>query len=210
MIDNYNKITVAKYKEIRDIIDKYKEEEDDVNFQIELYACLNDMTIDDVMDMPASDYVNDLKKMDFLLKAPNVKPMLPKELRINGRRYDVVKSADHFTAAQLIDLEQYIQKEPGTEYVLSTIFIPHGHKYMDGYTIDDIMDDMLSVDIITALNANAFFLRAWERCIDTFRTYSTWTAMKQIFKMPRGMRKEKMMELTRAYRSLKSGIGSYS
>ena len=53
MIDSYRKLSIAKYDEAKKIMEK---DIDDIDKQVELIACLADMDIDKVYNLPLTKY----------------------------------------------------------------------------------------------------------------------------------------------------------
>lgn len=200
----YKDISIKTYKEISDIVKDYldttntsntSENEnkylEDINLKIDLISVLFEKTKQEIYDMKAVDFQELCDRLSFLMEKPKVTGKIPDSITINGNSYRVMKKIDKFNTGQFIDLNNYITTEAGLEYILSTILIPKKHKdYMEGYELDDILNDMESVDILTALNLNAFFLRKLQVYSKRLRTYLGLMTMWKTRKMPKEMRKE--------------------
>ena len=140
MIDSYRKLSIAKYDEIKKIMEK---DIDDIDKQVELIACLADIDIDKVYNFPLTKYEELVEKASFLLELPKPKNNFPNKLIIGDRKYRIMKNAEKMTAGQYIDLQTYMKNDMGIAYILTTIIIPEGCEYNDGkYNIDDLQKDI--------------------------------------------------------------------
>lgn len=200
---DYNKITIAKYKEIQEIVNNYMDSPDggnmeELNLKIDLISVLFDLTKQEIYGMKATDFNAMCDKLSFLLEKPKVNGNIPRRIIVNGKPYKVMKKIDKFTTGQFIDLNNYISSEAGLEYILSTILIPDDKKgYTEGYELDDVLYDMECVDILTALNLNAFFLKKLQVYSERFRTYLGLMTMWKTRKLPKEMRKKTRKEVMR-------------
>ena len=210
MIDNYNKLSIGKFMEIQDIDFTGMEE---IDIQVSLIAILNDMTEDEVMDLPLNDYKDCVRKLKFLATKPEPKTKIPKAVKLDGKEYTVIKDIKEMTAGQYIDYQNYLSHKENKylPHILSCFIIPKGEKYGDSNLMEIIEIIKTELPIGIALNMSAFFLKKWESLTKGTLTYLG-------LKMKWMMRKEKNQEvkkkiqmaiknLTTLRNSIDSGVG---
>lgn len=183
MIDSYKKLSIAKYDEIKKIMEK---DIDDIDKQVELIACLADMDIDKVYNLPLTKYEELAEKITFLLELPKPKNNLPNKLIIGDRKYRIMKNVEKMTTGQYIDLQTYLKNDMGVAYILTTIIIPEGCEYGDGdYNIDDLQKDIYNnLNIEDALSIAFFLHRKLQITIEGTLRFLDWRMKKMEKKMP--------------------------
>lgn len=207
MIDSYRKLTIAKYDEIRKILNK---DIDEIDKQVELIACLADMDVDKVYDLPLTKYEQMVRNIEFLYDLPKPKSNIPSKLVIGDFKYKVFKNVEKMTTGQYIDLQNYMKNDMGVAYILTTIIIPDGCTYDDGdYNIDDLQKDIYNnLSIEDALSIAFFLHRKLQYTIKGIATYLDWTLKKTERKMNPEL-KTKMKEARKRLKDLAtSGTGS--
>ena len=207
MIDSYRKLTIAKYDEIRKILNK---DIDEIDKQVELIACLADMDVDKVYDLPLTKYEQMVRGIEFLYDLPKPKSNIPSKLVIGDFKYKVFKNVEKMTTGQYIDLQNYMKNDMGVAYILTTIIIPDGCTYDDGdYNIDDLQKDIYNnLNIEDALSIAFFLHRKLQYTIKGIATYLDWTLKKTERKMNPEL-KTKMKEARKRLKDLAtSGAGS--
>ncbi len=210
MIDNYNKLSIGKFMEIQDIDFTGMEE---IDIQVSLIAILNDMTEDEVMDLPLNEYKDCVRKLKFLATKPEPNTKIPKAVKLDGKEYTVIKDIKEMTAGQYIDYQNYLSHKENKylPHILSCFIIPKGEKYGDSNLMEIIEIIKTELPIGIALNMSAFFLKKWESLTKGTLTYLG-------LKMKWMMRKEKNQEvkkkiqmaiknLTTLRNSIDSGVG---
>jgi len=160
MIDNYDKLPIGKYQEIRQAI---KDDSlDELQLQSTIISILTDKTVDEVLNMPLPEYSECVRKTAFLMTAPVFKAECPKTINLNGVKYNVIRNIDKLTAAQYIDYQTYMKsKDPDDKLadVLSLFIIPEGKTYNEGYDIGEVaqaISDYLPISVGTGI---CFFFR---------------------------------------------------
>lgn len=204
MIDNYSKLTIGKYLEVKELL---SEDMDALEQQASLIAVLNDMDAEDVLDLPLGTYNKLLQSLGFLMELPKPRQAPPTKYKIDGIEYDVMLNIQDMTIAQYIDYQTFLKE--GDKYIvelLSVFIIPRGHKYNDGYDIADVQKKIREkLSIIDAVTLSAFFLNLSQALISSTVRYS-------IKRMKRLMRKEKNLEMKKKYQEAiahleQSGVG---
>ena len=207
MIDSYRKLSIAKYDEIKKIMEK---DIDDIDKQVELIAYLADMDIDKVYNLPLTKYEELVEKASFLLELPKPKSNLPNKLSIGDRKYSIMKNVEKMTTGQYIDLQAYMKNNMGIAYILTTIIIPEGCEYNDGkYNIDDLQKDIYNNFNIEDAISIAFFLhRQLQIIIKGTLHFLDWKLKKMEKKMPQEQ-KTKMKEVREMLKGLETnGLGN--
>lgn len=207
MIDSYRKLSIAKYDEIKKIMEK---DIDDIDKQVELIACIADMDIDKVYNLPLTKYEELAEKVSFLLELPKPKNNLPNKLIIGDCKYRIMKNVEKMTTGQYIDLQTYMKNDMGIAYILTTIIIPEDCEYNDGnYNIDDLQKDIYNNFNIEDAISIAFFLhRQLQSTIEGTLRFLDWKMKKMEKKMPQEQ-KTKMKEVREMLKGLKAnGLGN--
>lgn len=207
MIDSYRKLSIAKYDEIRKIMEKDIE---DIDKQVELIACLADMPIDKVYNLPLTKYEDMVEKTSFLYEIPKPKANLPNKLIIGEWKYRIMKNVEKMTTGQYIDLQTYLKNDMGVAYILTTIIIPEGCEYNDGdYNIDDLQKDIYyNLNIEDALSIAFFLHRKLQITIEGTLRFLDWRMKKMEKKMPQEQ-KAKMKQAREMLKGLAiNGLGN--
>ena len=207
MIDSYRKLTIAKYDEIKKIMEKDIE---DIDKQVELIACLADMDVDAVYNLPLTKYEQMVNSIEFLYELPKPKSNIPSKLVIGDYKYTIMKNVEKMTTGQYIDLQNYMKNDMGVAYILTTIIIPEGCTYDDGdYNIDDLQKDIYNyLNVEDALSIAFFLHRKLQYTINATLTFLDWRLKRMEKKMNPEM-KEKMKEARKKLKDLEiSGTGS--
>ena len=152
-----------------------------------VYAIMEAIFGEDVLDLPLKDFNEKCKELQFLQK-PIPNDLHIKTIKVNGREYYFDGLLGKITTAQYIDFQNY-QKNEDEQKTFSVFIIPKGHKYNDGYDMDQVFNDILDVPVPILFSASFFFIRQFELFIRIFRRYS----IKQMKKT--GLPKEVMENL---------------
>ena len=158
---------------------------DDENESV--YAIMEAVFGEDVLDLPLKDFNEKCKELQFLQK-PIPNDLHVKNIKVNGREYYFDGLLGNITTAQYIDFQNY-QKNEDEQKTFSVFIIPKGHKYNDGYDMEQVFNDILDIPVPVLFSASFFFSRQFELFIRIFRRYS----IKQMKKL--GLPKEAMENL---------------
>ena len=176
----WNNITYRQLLDIREAANIEDENE-------RVYAIMEAVFGEDVLDLPLKDFNEKCKELQFLQKEiPN--DLHVKDIKVNGREYYFDGLLGKITTAQYIDFQNY-QKNNDEQKVFSVFIIPKGHKYNDGYDMEQVFNDILDIPVPVLFSASFFFSRQFELFIRIFRRYS----IKQMKKL--GLPKEAMENL---------------
>lgn len=165
----WNDITIEKYYKIKDIL-----EVQDEYTAFNIIECVYGVSFEDLK-------ITDIPKysIDFLEEGIKVKNNVPKNLVINGRKYDVDCDLTKVSAMQFVDFQNHNKgAETRFEDALSVFVFPEGHKYNDGYDLKQVKDDLLQLSIVDACTMSKFFFLQFRLFAETFRVYLTDTLKK--------------------------------
>ena len=177
---NWSNITYRTLLDIREAANIEDENE-------RVYAIMEAVFGEDVLNLPLKDFNEKCKELQFLQKEiPN--DLHVKDIKVNGREYYFDGLLGKITTAQYIDFQNY-QKNNDEQKSFSIFIIPKGHKYNDGYDMEQVFNDILDIPVPVLFSASFFFSRQFELFIRIFRRYS----IKQMKKL--GLPKEAMENL---------------
>lgn len=181
----WNNITYRQFQSINEALKL----EDDMDRTI---AVVQAIFGEDVIDLSLTEFNQLCGKLSFLSTAiPN--DLTVKNITVNGREYYFDGLLGKISTAQYIDFQNYLNNEDTTK-CYSVFIIPKGHKYNDGYDMEQVFKDILDVPVPILFSASFFFNRQFATFIKIFQRYS----MKQLkkVKLPKEMKKnlETMVE----------------
>ena len=204
MIDSYDKLTIAKYRELADI----EVGGTDVDGVVNVLSVLTDKTPESLLTLPIPEFKELIGKMSFLREKPKANHC-PNSIMLEGKKYKIDKDVKNMSVGQYIDYKQYY-KDPedlikNLNYIMTIFIIPEGHKYGEGYDLAElaeIIEDNLSIE--TALGISNFFFRKSEKFIKCFLTYLLWKMRKTAKKEKNEEVKTKMMEAVKQMEELRA------
>ena len=175
MITNYKELTINKYLELQEML---SEEWDELELQVHLIAVLAGMTDDEVLALSLEDYQDMVRKTSFLLEKPQTKNQVPNQITINKKKYTICKKIPELSVAQYIDYQNWMNANKNDKYIaniLACFVVPDGHKYGDGYNLEEVVKDFGDyLSIQDAINIAFFFFRKYHRLINDMLIYLDW------------------------------------
>jgi hypothetical protein len=202
MITSYSNLPMGKYQRV---LEALAEHTDDIDAHAAMLAILNDMTMDEVMNLPLPKYQAMSERISFLLEPlPKVKGRICKEYKFGDMVLIPTTDVKKFTAAQYIDYQQMVKEENRMVEVMSTLLVPKGHKYAQGYDIADVHRVIAEyMSVAEVMELSAFFLRKFKDLIG-----SMLTSLELDLLMSKEMDKMEMIRLSSKIRHLlKNGDG---
>ena len=203
IIDNYRNLPVGKWLEILEL--SKDENVDALEQQVKTIAILTGLTEDEVLDLPIVEYRELASKTMFLEKEYDGKLQIAKSYGLNGMELIPVKDFNKITTAQYVDYQTFSKE--GDMYLvqtLSTLLVPKGKKYNDGYDMDAVQEAIReNLSVADVLSLYAFFLTKWVKSIKDSQTYLD----KEIRKIPNKAMREKLMKQMQEMRSKINGVG---
>jgi hypothetical protein len=201
-ITSYDTLPLGKYQQI---ITMLKNEKDDIDAHAAILAIMYDKKEEDIMNLPLQEYMNLSESISFLLQPlPQFKPRAKDKYVIGDLVLIPTKNIKKFTAAQYIDYQMLIKENDKLVELVSTLLVPKGCTYGNGYDIAEVYDAVEKMSVAEVAELSAFFLQQFRKLIDHSLTY---LGMELMMTTKRKERKE-MMKTIRTLRNLvKSGVG---
>lgn len=203
IIDNYRNLPVGKWLEILEL--SRDESVDALEQQVKTIAILTGLTEAEVLALPIMEYKSLAGKTKFLEKEYEGKLQIAKSYGLNGMELIPVKDFSKITTAQYVDYQTFSKE--GDMYLvqtLSTLLVPKGKKYNDGYDMDAVQQAIRNnLSVADVLSLYAFFLTKWVESIKDSQTYLA----KEIQKMPDKKLREKLMKQMQEIHSKINGDG---
>lgn len=203
IIDNYRNLPVGKYLEICDLA--RDENVDPLTQQVKTISILTGLTEDEVLALPIMEYKELAGKTKFLEKDYDGKLQIAKSYGLNGMELIPVKDITKINVAQYVDFQTFSKE--GDKYIvesLSTLLIPKGKKYNEGYEISDVHKAIReNLSVADVLSLSAFFLKMWVKSIKDFQIFS----IKEIQKIPDKEKRDKLMKQMEEIHSKINGDG---
>lgn len=203
IIDNYRNLPIGKYLEIQEL--SRDESIDALDQQVKTIAILTGLSEDEVLALPIVEYKELSGKTLFLEKEYEGNMVVAKSYKIGGFELIPVKDITKVTTAQYVDYQTF-SKEIDKYIVetLSTLLIPKGKKYNDGYEITEVHKAIReNLSVADVLSLSAFFLTSWLKSIKGFQTYLE----QEIRRFPNKEMRNKLMKQMEDLRSKINGVG---
>ena len=144
----WSDVTLKQFLELKDIM----QIEDETDRTIAIAELLLGL---DVSNLPLSEFNKKMKELSFLKEEiPN--NHIVKKVEINNRKYNIDALLGRVSTAQYVDFTNYMKEENNITKVLSVFFIPNGHKYNDGYDMEQVIRDMESLPVDIAISESFF------------------------------------------------------
>ena len=203
IIDNYRNLPVGKWLEIMEL--SKDENVDALEQQVKTIAILTGLTDDEVLDLPIMEYKSLAAKTMFLEKEYDGKLQIAKSYGLNGMELIPVKDLNKITTAQYVDYQTFSKE--GDMYLvqtLSTLLVPKGKKYNDGYDMDAVQQAIRdNLSVADVLSLYAFFLTKWVKSIKDSQTFLD----KEIRKISNKTMRERLMKQMQEMHSKTNGVG---
>ena len=154
MITNYNDLPLGAYLDIVAISDDDTREANDKNLAI--LSILTGQSEDDLLNLLIGEFSLLMQKAAFLSEPLPRKDKPEKSYHLGPFTLDVMADVAKMTAGQYIDFQTFAASND-IAGMLSTILLPHGHTYGEGYDPADVRASILAQLPIVEANALAAF-----------------------------------------------------
>lgn len=171
-----------------------------------LLSILTGESVEDLESLQITTFMKLLPHLQFLNEKP--KDIEHKnEYEVNGRKYIVQADVDKICTAQFLDYSSYIKEKydtsgPNTVKLASCFLVPEGHKYGDGYDINQVWNDINDMSFLD-VKALAFFLQLQYAAYILISNDCIDRQMKKMG-IPKKKRRESLIHLNSMARSLLS------
>ena len=127
---------------------------------------MNNTTVKEVEELPYGVLLLKARGLRFLQSNP-IPNLIRKSYSIGGKKYVTTIRPEEITTAQYIDFQVRATDAPeDLAGLLSVILIPDGKKYNDGYSSDDVRQEIYkNFPIEDAMGVSAFFFTLWKKSI---------------------------------------------
>ena len=178
MITDYKDMRLHHLLEIQALKDI---DASDATKELMIVSILSGKTPDELRQMAPSEY-NELKQGALFLTEPMPDfREVATEVEINGTKYTVCKDMQQITTGQYIDWCTYMQGERNLADLYSIMCIPEGHKYGEGYSLDDAKADMADLPLPVV----GFISNFWNTSLSLFLRRSARAMRKEARKLRR-------------------------
>ena len=204
MINDYKKLPIGKWLEIRDV-QRDEAIQDKYTKTVAMLSILSDIPEEELYDLKLEDFSKMTGEMAFLMKEV---PQVPVCDRYKLGEYNLVLVRDlkELTASQFIDYQTFIKDTDKYIVELLSIFlIPKGKKYCKDYDIVDLQKAIReNLSIADAMSVSAFFLDLFKVLYRSMQIYLT----KMLKKMKKKMKAEEVTQIEQALQNLENvGVG---
>ena len=175
-----------------------------------LLSILTGESVENIESLPVTSFMKLTPHLQFLNENP--KDIKHKnEYEVNGHKYIVQAEVDKICTAQFLDYSTYIKEKydsngPNTVKLASCFLVPEGHKYGDGYDINEVMYDITCMSFLD-VKALAFFLQLQYAAYILISSDCIDRQMKKMG-IPKKKRRETITHLNNMARSLLSSDSS--
>lgn len=156
----YNKwsdISIKKFDEISNILSSMNNvnEDEALEININLLSILCDVSVEEIEDLPLTEFSKLVKQTEFLKEMPKVE--IKDNYVINGKKYVLCANVSKMTTAQYIDYQTLVKNaDKNVKELLSVFLIPKGKKYGE-YDLEEVMNDIYNYFPIADARAVSFF-----------------------------------------------------
>lgn len=177
---NWNNITYKQLQAIKDASNIEDETE-------RMIAIAQAVFGDDIIELPINEFANKCKELEFL-KDEIPTSIKVKNVTVNGREYYFEGMLEgQISTARYFDFQNYLKTNDEIKQY-SVFFIPVGHKYNDGYDMNQVFEDIYDIPVPILMSSSFFFERQFRLFTRIFQHYSTKQIKK--LKLPKEMKKQ--------------------
>lgn len=197
---SWNEININTYYEIEQI---RKENLDSHIGMAKLLSLLCLCDEEDILKLKILEINKLWSQATFLAEAIDVKNIKLNTIKIGDNKYKIENDLSKYSVAQFIDYNAYAKNpERCIAEILSTIIIPEGKEYNEGYDIAEVIDDIANnLDIVTAVSLFEGLKKKFQTSVSN-TLESLETQMKLLEKMT--TKKEKKSFLKKMKQAIKT------
>lgn len=205
---NWENISIKTFDEIKKALNTNINNELEAN--LAMLAVLCDADIQEIENLPLTEFSRLLKQTDFITKMPKVD--IKDKYVINGKKYNVCLGVNKMTTAQYIDYQTFGKDIEGNlKNLVSVFLIPEGKKYGE-YDLEEVIDELYNnMPIADAYSVCFFFTLQLQSLTKVTLSYLERKIRKEMKKEKDKIRKEKIMmgleQIQRVKHLLNDGVG---
>lgn len=182
--------------------DIYREDIDEEDKVIKIISLLSDTHEEIIRCLPMHVFNRLLNDTSFIHQPmPEVK--VDKRFKWNDTKYDIYISPNKFAVAQYLDLTAYLKHDAKFHEIISSILVPKGHKYGEGYDVHELQEKILNeMDIATAKSIVNFWSAHLQKYIKDILLYLQYQVSQMKDEETNPAIKAKMKEITKQLQEL--------
>lgn len=174
-------ISINVYRDIQNI---YESDLDDMSKEVSVLSLLCGCDEEEIWNLKITE-INELRSgLSFLGEVERDDKDF-KKIMVGDEECYVIADLNKFSYAQYVDFQTFFPEHDNLAKLLSTIIIPEGKKYNDGYDIVEFIQKIGdNLDIVTATSISFFFLRRFLSSMKRMNLYlqARLTVMKMMTK----------------------------
>ena len=186
---DWKDVSINLFYEIKKIMDADLEETDR---KIKILALLMDETEEEFSGRKIGEVQELAEQLNFMQKDPFIKTNDVKTLFINGAEYELRTKLEDYSVAQYVDFQNYIKDgQNNLARMLSTVIIPIGKKYNDGYDIEEVIQNI--GDNLSIAHANYIMFFFTKKLVSSIKvTQESLVWLKKMMNWNKKMKMKKM------------------
>lgn len=186
---DWKDVSINLFYQIKKIIDADLEETDR---KIKILALLMDETEEEFSGRKIGEVQELAEQLNFMQKDPFIKTNDVKTLFINGAEYELKTKLEDYSVAQYVDFQNYIKDgQNNLARMLSTVIIPVGKKYNDGYDIEEVIQNI--GDNLSIAHANYIMFFFTKKLVSSIKvTQGSLVWLKKMMNWNKKMQMKKM------------------
>lgn len=186
---DWKDVSINLFYQIKKIMDADLEETDR---KIKLLALLMDETEEEFSGRKIGEVQELAEQLNFMQKDPFIKTNDVKTLFINGAEYELRTKLEDYSVAQYVDFQNYIKDgQNNLARMLSTVIIPLGKKYNDGYDIEEVIQNI--GDNLSIAHANYIMFFFTKKLVSSIKvTQASLVWLKKMMNWNKKMQMKKM------------------
>lgn len=203
-IKSFKELPIGKYMDILSIT--RNESLDELDKQIKVISILNDLTEEEVLDLPLPTYREMVVASRFLAVAPKEVTNAADVVKVEQWELLAVKDVSKITTSQYVDFQTFA-KDPERYMVeiLSCFLIPKGCSYCKGYDIGQLQEALRdNLSVADVLSLSAFFFGQYSDLMSSF----LFSLIKQTKDLNPEQRQQILSQLNQLMNSQRNGDGS--
>jgi hypothetical protein len=184
--NSWDDVSIEKYEQLL----KASDCEDDLQRTINILAVLTDEKPQDIENINLEELNTLTRNTKWVNEFDFDKSDKPKTFKMEGIEYNVTRRVPDMTVAQYADFQAYFGKTTDMEILLSIFVIPKGHKYGEGYDMEDLQRSLKKhMPITTANSIIYFFLKGSLNSL-----HNTLISLESQLKQARNLTKKKEIQ----------------
>ena len=192
MKKSWKDVSIKDYYEINEILED--KSYDEMDRDVQLFAILQEMDPEEAYNLPLPVYYQKKLELGWVWNKPKQEDIGDAYV-IGDHRYKVLIDPMQMTTAQYIDFKNTVPlAKDHMESMLSIFLIPEGHKYNEGYNIEEVEKEIKEkMPITKAMGLFAFFF-AWSNAwMEVLQEYSMKN-LKKALKREKDPEKKKLIK----------------